>query len=151
MDTKARLNATRAVPRLAPRFWLAFGVLAIGAALAVLRPAGAQDAQASQDQLVSSEDLRELVDQFTDRLLVSCDDALDPVVVPGLRQNAIWTPFAFRHHSGMMNGFEHDAMPSSGRAPRRRLRRSALMASASWWRLATNAGRSGHSWTLRGH
>ncbi|HWN39101.1 MAG TPA: DUF3300 domain-containing protein, partial [Gammaproteobacteria bacterium] len=61
MDTKARLNATRAVPRLAPRFWLAFGVLAIGAALAVLRPAAAQDAQASQDQLATAEDLHELV------------------------------------------------------------------------------------------
>ena len=63
MDTKARLNATRAraVPRLAPRFWLAFGVLAIGAALAVLRPAAAQDAQVSQDPLATAEELRELV------------------------------------------------------------------------------------------
>lgn len=58
MDTKARFNATRAIPWLAPRFWLAFGVLAIGAALAVLRPAAAQDAQ---DELATAEDLRELV------------------------------------------------------------------------------------------
>jgi hypothetical protein len=58
MDTKARLNATHAVPWLAPRFWLAFGVLAIGAALAVLRPAAAQDAQ---DELATAEDLRGLV------------------------------------------------------------------------------------------
>jgi len=61
MDTKARLIATRAVPWLAPRFWLAFAVLAIGGALAVLRPAAAQDAQVAQDQLVSAEELRELV------------------------------------------------------------------------------------------
>src|SRR5512134_1121246 len=58
MDTKARLNATRAVPWLAPRFWLAFGVLAIAAALAVLRPAAAQDAQ---DELATAPELRELV------------------------------------------------------------------------------------------
>jgi len=64
MDTNARLDATRAVQRLAPRFWLAFGVLAIGAAVAGLRPAAAQeaqDAQASQDQLVAADELRELV------------------------------------------------------------------------------------------
>src|SRR5262245_12008754 len=61
MDTKARLNATRPVPWLAPRCWLAFGVLAIGAALAVLRPAAAQDAQDSQAELATAEDLRELV------------------------------------------------------------------------------------------
>ncbi|HEY3518223.1 MAG TPA: DUF3300 domain-containing protein [Gammaproteobacteria bacterium] len=58
MHTKARLNATRAVPWLAPRFWLAFGVLAIGAALAMVRPATAQEAQ---DELATAEDLRELV------------------------------------------------------------------------------------------
>jgi hypothetical protein len=61
MDTKARLDATRAVPWLAPRFWLAFGVLAIGAAFAVLRPAAAQDSQVSQEELATAEDLRELV------------------------------------------------------------------------------------------
>jgi hypothetical protein len=61
MDTKARLDATRAVSRLAPRYWLAFGVLAVGGALAMLRPAAAQDAQAAEQQLVSAEDLRELV------------------------------------------------------------------------------------------
>jgi hypothetical protein len=58
MDTKARLNATRAIPWLAPRLWLAFGVLAIGAAFAALRPAAAQDAPV---ELATAEQLRELV------------------------------------------------------------------------------------------
>ena len=61
MDTQARSRSTRAVPWPAARLWLAFGVLAIGAALAALRPAAAQDAQVSQDQLATAEDLRELV------------------------------------------------------------------------------------------
>ena len=55
MDTQARSRSTRAVPWLAPRFWLAFGVLAIGAAIATLRPA------AAQENLASAEELRELV------------------------------------------------------------------------------------------
>jgi hypothetical protein len=60
MDTQARFRSTRAVPRLAPRLWLAFGVLAIGAAIAGLRPAAAQDT-AAQDTVASAENLRELV------------------------------------------------------------------------------------------
>ena len=55
MDTQARPRSTRAVPWLAPRLWLAFGVLALGAAIAVLRPA------AAQDDLADAEELRELV------------------------------------------------------------------------------------------
>jgi hypothetical protein len=55
MDTQARSRSTRAVPWLAPRFWLAFGVLAIGAAIAALRPA------AAQENVASAEELRELV------------------------------------------------------------------------------------------
>jgi hypothetical protein len=54
MDTKAR-STTRAVPWLAPRLWLAFGVLAIAAAAAALRPA------AAQENLSTAEELRELV------------------------------------------------------------------------------------------
>src|SRR5688500_2861762 len=54
MDTQAR-SRTRPVSRLAPRLWLAFGVLAAGAAIAALRPA------AAQDNLATAEELRELV------------------------------------------------------------------------------------------
>src|SRR5687767_629963 len=54
MDTQARLT-TRAVPRLAPRLWLAFAVLAVAAAIAAQRPA------AAQDNLATAEELRELV------------------------------------------------------------------------------------------
>jgi hypothetical protein len=54
MDTKAR-PTTRAVSSLAARLWLAFGVLAVGAAVAALRPA------AAQENLATSEELRELV------------------------------------------------------------------------------------------
>jgi hypothetical protein len=54
MDTHAR-SRTRPVSRLAPRLWLAFGVLAAGAAIAALRPA------AAQDNLATAEELRELV------------------------------------------------------------------------------------------
>jgi Protein of unknown function (DUF3300) len=59
MDTQARSNATRATSWLAPRFWLAFGVLAIGAAVATLRPAAAQEAPAVG--LASAEELHEIV------------------------------------------------------------------------------------------
>jgi uncharacterized protein DUF3300 len=55
MDTQARFRSTRAVPWLAPRLWLAFGVLALGAAIAALRPA------AAQENLADAEELRELV------------------------------------------------------------------------------------------
>ena len=55
MDTQARSHSARAVPWLAARFWLAFGVLAIGAAIATLRPA------AAQENVASAEELRELV------------------------------------------------------------------------------------------
>ncbi|HSC16383.1 MAG TPA: DUF3300 domain-containing protein [Gammaproteobacteria bacterium] len=54
MDTQAR-PTTRAVPRPAPRLWLAFAVLAVAAAMAALRPA------AAQDNLATAEELRELV------------------------------------------------------------------------------------------
>ena len=54
MDTKAR-PMTRAAPSLAARLWLAFGVLAVGAAIAALRPA------AAQENLATAEELRELV------------------------------------------------------------------------------------------
>src|SRR5262245_22696410 len=57
MDTQARFPSTRAVPRLAARLWLAFGVLAIGAAIAALRPVAAQEQQA----IASAEELHELV------------------------------------------------------------------------------------------
>lgn len=49
MNSKARVTA-RTAPRLALRTWLAFGVLAIGA-LVALRPAAAQDELASGDEL----------------------------------------------------------------------------------------------------
>ncbi|HXS80660.1 MAG TPA: DUF3300 domain-containing protein, partial [Gammaproteobacteria bacterium] len=55
MDTHARSHSARAVPWLAARLWLAFGVLAIGAAIATLRPA------AAQENVASAEELRELV------------------------------------------------------------------------------------------
>lgn len=55
MDTQARSRSTRAVPWLAARLWLAFAVLAIGAAIATLRPA------AAQENVASAEELRELV------------------------------------------------------------------------------------------
>jgi hypothetical protein len=54
MDTKAR-STTRAVPWLAPRLWLALGVLAVAAAAAAVRPA------AAQENLATAEELRELV------------------------------------------------------------------------------------------
>jgi hypothetical protein len=54
MNTKAR-PTPRAVPSLAARLWLAFAVLAVGAAIAALRPA------AAQDNLATAEELRELV------------------------------------------------------------------------------------------
>lgn len=59
MDTQARSNATGTTPWLAPRFWLAFGVLALGAAVTALRPAGAQDAPALE--LATAEELHEIV------------------------------------------------------------------------------------------
>src|SRR5688572_27960356 len=58
MDTHARSNATRAVPWLAPRYWLAFSVLAIGAAIAALSPAEAQDESVG---LATDEELHEIV------------------------------------------------------------------------------------------
>jgi len=59
MDTQARTNAIRKAPWLAPRFWLAFGVLALGGAIAALRPAAAQEA-ASTD-IATAEELHEIV------------------------------------------------------------------------------------------
>ena len=58
MDTQARSNATRATSWLAPRLWLAFGVLAVGALMA-LRPTAAQEAPALQ--LASADELHEIV------------------------------------------------------------------------------------------
>jgi hypothetical protein len=58
MDTQARSRSTHALPWLAPRLWLAFGVLAIGAAIVGLRPAAAQDAP---ETVASAAELRELV------------------------------------------------------------------------------------------
>jgi len=57
MNTKARVTATRTAPWLAPRLWLAFGVLAVGALIA-LRPA---DAQEGALDLASAEELQEIV------------------------------------------------------------------------------------------
>ena len=45
MNMKAPVTATRTAPWLAPRLWLAFGVLAVGALIA-LRPAAAQERRA---------------------------------------------------------------------------------------------------------
>lgn len=59
MDTQARSNAIRKAPRLLPRMWLAFGVLAIGAAIAALRPAAAQDA--AELDLATTDELHEIV------------------------------------------------------------------------------------------
>ena len=39
MNTRARVTVARTADRLAPRLWLAFGVLALGAGIAALRPA----------------------------------------------------------------------------------------------------------------
>ena len=58
MNMKAPVTVVRTAPWLAPRLWLAFGVLAVGALLA-LRPAAAQDAPALD--LASAEELHELV------------------------------------------------------------------------------------------
>ena len=60
MNTNARSTATRTLARLAPRFWLAFGVLAFGGALAAWRPAAAQEEQA-QAALATSDELHDLV------------------------------------------------------------------------------------------
>ena len=43
MNTNARVTVARTADRLAPRLWLAFGVLALGAGIAALRPASAQE------------------------------------------------------------------------------------------------------------
>ncbi len=59
MDTQARENALRKAPSLAPRFWLAFGVLAIGAAVAALRPGAAPEAAATD--IATAEELHEIV------------------------------------------------------------------------------------------
>ncbi len=58
MNTKARVPATRTAPWLAPRLWLAFGVLAVGALVAAVRPA---DAQEGALDLASAEELQEIV------------------------------------------------------------------------------------------
>ncbi len=59
MDTQARTNAIDKAPWLLPRLWLAFGVLVIGAAVAALRPATAQDA--AELDLATTNELHELV------------------------------------------------------------------------------------------
>jgi hypothetical protein len=58
MSTQARSNATRIVPWLAPNYWLAFSVLVIGAAVAALQPAEAQEEPAG---LATDEELHEIV------------------------------------------------------------------------------------------
>ena len=59
MDTQARTNVIRQSQWLAPRLWLAFGVLAVGAAIAALRPAAAQDADTLD--LATTAELHEIV------------------------------------------------------------------------------------------
>jgi hypothetical protein len=58
MNTKARVTATRTIPWLTPRLWLALGVLAI-AALVTSRPAVSQEQAALT--IASAEELQELV------------------------------------------------------------------------------------------
>jgi hypothetical protein len=62
MDTQARTNAIRKAPWLAPRLWLAFGVLGVAAAVTALQPATAQEAT-TQDTtgLATAEELQEVV------------------------------------------------------------------------------------------
>lgn len=59
MRTTLRATAARHAPWLAMRSWLAFTALALGAALAGVRPAAAQDA--APITVASAEELRELV------------------------------------------------------------------------------------------
>jgi hypothetical protein len=59
MIGNTRRTAARTAPALSPRLWLALGVLALGAGVAALRPAAAQEAE--QVQIVSSEELADIV------------------------------------------------------------------------------------------
>ena len=59
MVRKARFRAT-AAERLSPGFWLALGALALGGAVAALRPAAAQEAPATLE-LAAADELYELV------------------------------------------------------------------------------------------
>src|SRR5688572_15097256 len=59
MIRNARVTAARTAPRLSPRLWLTLGVLALGAGIAALKPAAAQEVQ--EVQIVSAEELAELV------------------------------------------------------------------------------------------
>src|SRR5688572_15635682 len=61
MDRQPRTHAIRRAPWLAPRLWLAFGVLAIGAAVTALRPAAAQEAAQENIGLATAEELQDVV------------------------------------------------------------------------------------------
>ena len=60
MNTKAHLTVARTADRLAPRLCLAFGVLALGAGIAALRPASAQE-EAATVELAATDKLAEIV------------------------------------------------------------------------------------------
>ena len=60
MNTKARVTVARTADRLAPRLWLAFGVLALGAGIAALRPAAAQEEPATVE-IAAADKLAEIV------------------------------------------------------------------------------------------
>jgi hypothetical protein len=60
MNTKARMTAARKAEWLSPRLWLALGVLAIGAGVAALKPAGAQEAPVAV-YIASADELANLV------------------------------------------------------------------------------------------
>ena len=58
MNTRARVTA-RTAPWLSPRLWLTLGVVALGAGIAALRPAAAQEVQ--DVQIASADELADLV------------------------------------------------------------------------------------------
>jgi hypothetical protein len=60
MNTSARVTVARTADRLAPRLWLAFGVLALGAGIAGLRPASAQEEPATVE-IAAADKLAEIV------------------------------------------------------------------------------------------
>ena len=59
MNTRARTTAARTAPWLSPRLWLTLGVVALGAGIAALRPAAAQEVQ--DVQIASADELADLV------------------------------------------------------------------------------------------
>jgi hypothetical protein len=59
MTSNTRRSMARTAPRLSPGLWLTLGVLALGAGIAALRPAAAQEVQ--EVQIASADELADLV------------------------------------------------------------------------------------------